>query len=38
MIYGIIAIAVMASVYGLVNFLQTTFGISGGTVTLPPLP
>jgi hypothetical protein len=38
MIYGIIAIAVMASVYGLVNFLQTTLGISGGTVTLPPLP
>lgn len=40
MIYGIIALAVMASVYGLINILQTTFiGSSGaGTVTLPTLP
>lgn len=40
MIYGVIAIAVMASVYGLVAWLQTAFGvtnatITGGTVTPP---
>ena len=38
MIYGIIALAVMASVYGLINFLQTTFNVGTGTVTLPILP
>lgn len=35
MIYGVIAIAVMASVYGLVNLLQDTLGIKGGSVVLP---
>ena len=39
MIYGIIAVAVMASVYGLVQFLQDTFDINGaGTVDLPNIP
>lgn len=39
MIYGIIAIAVMASVYGLVAFLQTAFDINGGgTISIPALP
>ena len=38
MIYGIIAIFVMASVYGLVSWLQGTLGISGnnGTGITPP--
>ncbi len=36
MIYGIIAIAVMISIYGLVAWLQSTLGIS--TVTTTPLP
>lgn len=40
MIYGIIALAVMASVYGLINFLQTSIlGVGGsGTITLPVVP
>ncbi len=40
MIYGVIALAVMASVYGLINILQSTLlGTTGaGTVTLPSLP
>ncbi|MFA5888996.1 MAG: hypothetical protein WCW47_01750 [Candidatus Paceibacterota bacterium] len=39
MIYGIIAIAVMASIYGLIGWLQTTFNVSGGgTISLPILP
>jgi hypothetical protein len=33
MIYGVIAIAVMASIYGLVAWLQTAFGINGQTPT-----
>ncbi len=38
-IYGIIAIAVMASVYGLVNWLQDTLNVtSTGSITLPTLP
>ncbi|MBA3732831.1 hypothetical protein H0W91_00455 [Patescibacteria group bacterium] len=36
MIYGVIAIAVMVSVYGLVIWLQNALGIS--TVTAVPLP
>ncbi len=36
MIYGIIAIAVMISVYGLIVWLQTTFGV--GTQTSLPIP
>lgn len=38
MIWGIIALFVMASVWGLVNFLAQTLGVSGGTLTLPSIP
>ena len=39
MIYGIIAIAVMASVYGLVAWLQNTLGVSAtSSITLPTVP
>lgn len=39
MIYGIIGIAVMASLYGLVAWLQGTLGVSPtGTITLPTVP
>lgn len=39
MIYGVIAIAVMISIYGLVSWLQGTLGVSStGTVTLPTIP
>src|SRR3989338_8265264 len=36
MIYGVIAIAVMISVYGLVTFLRTSFGVNDTTVL--PIP
>ena len=36
MIYGVIAIAVMLSVYGLVRLLQNTFGVGNGTPVPPP--
>ncbi len=36
MIYGVIAIAVMVSIYGLVNWLQDSIGLdSSATVNLP---
>ncbi len=39
MIWGVIAIAVMLSIYGLVYWLQTTLGISNvNTVNLPTVP
>jgi Type IV secretion system pilin len=40
MIWGIVALAVMASIYGLIYFLQNSFGVNTNntTVTLPPLP
>ena len=39
MIYGIIALAVMASVYGLIGWLQSSLGVTGGgNVQLPTLP
>ncbi|MHB1316834.1 MAG: hypothetical protein ACYCZW_03180 [Minisyncoccota bacterium] len=39
MIYGVIAIAVMASVYGLVTYLQNAVGVTGGgTITVPTVP
>lgn len=39
MIYGVIAIAVMASVYGLVAYLQSTLGVDpGGTIEIPEVP
>ena len=37
-IYGVIGLAVMASVYGLVNFLTTSAGLSTTTVSVPTLP
>lgn len=36
MVYGILAIAVMLSVYGLVRLLQNTFGVGNGTPVPPP--
>jgi len=37
MIYGVIAIAVMASIYGIVAYLQNTVGITpGNNVITPP--
>lgn len=39
MIWGIVAIFVMISVYGLVGWLQSTLGIqSTGTVNIPTVP
>ena len=39
MIYGVIALAIMVSVYGLINYLQTTVNVSGtGSVTIPTVP
>ncbi len=37
-IWGIVAIFVMVSVWGLVGILTSTFGTSGTNVTLPTLP
>ncbi len=36
MIYGVIAIAVMASIYGLVDWLQTAVGVNGDANIKPP--
>lgn len=36
MIYGILALFVMVSVWGIVNVLQSTFGIQGGGDIRPP--
>ncbi len=36
MIYGVIAIAVMASVYGIVAYLQSTIGIGNVNSITPP--
>jgi len=38
MIYGIIGLAVMASVYGLINFLTDSAGLNNTQVNLPVLP
>jgi predicted PurR-regulated permease PerM len=38
MIYGVIAIAVMASLYGIIAYLQNTVGVTtGNTITVPKL-
>lgn len=37
MLYGIITLFVMVSVWGLVNILQVTFGVGGGSITPPSL-
>src|SRR4051812_24302644 len=36
MVYGILAIAVMLSVYGLVRLLQNTFGVGNNAAVPPP--
>ncbi len=36
MIYGVVAIAVMASLFGLVNWLQNVFGVANGSTTITP--
>ena len=39
MIYGVIAIAVMISLFGLITWLQNTLGVSsGGSITVPIVP
>jgi hypothetical protein len=38
MIYGIIGIAVMASIYGLVNFLTDAAGLTTTPVVIPSVP
>jgi hypothetical protein len=39
MLWGIIAIAIMVSLFGLIAWLQNTLGItSGGTITPPQIP
>lgn len=39
MIWGIIAIAVMISIWGLVRFLTTSIGLDeGGTINVPRIP
>ncbi len=38
MIWGIIALFVIVSVWGLVNLLQEVTGVGTGAVTTPPLP
>ena len=35
MIYGVIALTVMVSIYGLIGWLQATFGLTTTTITLP---
>ena len=35
MIYGVIGIAVMASVYGIVAYLQSTIGLGANPTTIP---
>lgn len=38
MIYGVIAIAVMASLYGIIAYLQNTVGVTGNnTIVVPTL-
>jgi len=36
MIYGVIAIAVMASLFGIVSYLQNTFGVTPGSSSITP--
>ncbi len=38
MIYGVIAIAVMLSIYGIVGWLQSTLGVNGNNSTPVVLP
>ncbi|HEY4488131.1 MAG TPA: hypothetical protein VJB97_01295 [Candidatus Paceibacterota bacterium] len=36
MVYGIIAIFVMVSIWGIIRLLQNTFGVGGGGPIIPP--
>ncbi len=38
MIWGVVALAVMIAVYGLINFLVNTFGLTDTNINLPKLP
>jgi hypothetical protein len=38
MIWSLVAIFVMVSIWGLIAWIQTLTGVSGGTVTTPGLP
>ena len=39
MIWGIVALLIMASVWGIITYLQVAFGVGGGTApTLPTVP
>ena len=38
MIFGVVALFVMVSVWGLVNFFRNTLGVSGSVNTPPPAP
>ncbi len=38
MIFGVIALFVMVSVWGLVNFFRNTLGVNGSVNTPPPAP
>lgn len=36
LLWGVVGIAVMASVFGLISFLQTYFGVKAGGLTITP--
>ncbi len=38
MVFGVVALFVMVSVWGLVNFLRNTVGLNGGVNQPPPAP
>lgn len=38
MIWGIIALFVMVSVWGIINFIQEALDVEGGEVTVPAVP
>lgn len=35
MIWGIVALFVMLSIFGIINMLQATFSVGSGTITIP---
>ena len=38
MVFGVVALFIMVSVWGLVNFLRNTLGVTGGANQPPPAP
>lgn len=38
MIWGLVALVVMVSIFGIINWLQSATGLGTGTVTLPQVP